>query len=174
MELPGAKNSQLLAAVFMVITFIATFLAGLFGGVAFITVFFRSLLFSILLGMVGFGAGMMLERFAPEAWNGTSADSNGSQDDSVDSGGEQENGAGGMVDFTVGQDESISNPPPPPPPKTDFSDLPDGDEHVNIPPPPPKKGGEVVGNYRIIDDKQFPDDPEDYAKAIRTMMKKDE
>ena len=71
-------------------------------------------------------------------------------------------------EYTVGDDAGTSEP------------LPDGTEDIGrtIPSEPRASRmvtgeSKVVGNFRIIDDKQFPNDPEDYAKAIRTMMSRD-
>jgi hypothetical protein len=61
-------------------------------------------------------------------------------------------------------------------------DLPDGTEDTGRPssPGPPRASrqvtgeGKVVGNMRIVGERQIPDIPEDMAKAVRTMMSKDE
>lgn len=175
MELPGSENTRLLATVFAGIAFIATFFAGLFGGVGFGMILMRALLFALLLGMVGFGAGFLLERFAAEAWSGQGDTARTDEEltESGDTTDASSEAPGSMVDYTVGQDVQEEYEPGP---KADLEHLPDSDEHVSIPSPPKgsRRGGEVVGNYRIIDDKKFPDDPEDYAKAVRTMMRKDD
>jgi len=154
---------------------------GLFSGASIFSVFIRGLVSGGVLALAGYGFGLLLEHYAPGAWDAGAA--NAGSTDSSDSGsaGLQMNDFGksmeglrsSALDYVVGEDSMGAESPMP-------IHLPDGTEDVQINSAPPRASrqvhgdGKVVGNVRIIGDRQFPDIPEDYAKAVRTMMSKDD
>lgn len=167
MELPGSRENYYLGGILGAVTFAAIFLIGLVSGVSLGLLFLRGLLYGLLVTALGTGAGFLLERLVPGLWDdGGSVMPGGDLED--DSAGEEDTQRP-VFDYTIGDEPSSSEP------------LPDGNEDIGAPvgsEPQPSRmaAGEskVVGNFRIIGDKQFPNDPEDYAKAIRTMMSRDD
>jgi hypothetical protein len=172
MELPGSKENYYLGGMLGLITFAAIFIFGLFSGVSLVLLFLRGILFGLLVSSLGIAAGFFLERLVPGLWDdgsslsGRLAGDESDQDSSYEQSADEPNSS---FEYTVGDDSLSSGP------------LPDGSEDLGSPVAPAGResrsvtgDSKVVGNFRIIGDKQFPNDPEDYAKAIRTMMSRDE
>jgi len=171
MNFSGSRGSIGLGVGLALLTFTAVFLIGLFSGTAVLTLLLRGALSALIMGIAGFGLGVLIERFVPDAWEGAGNKESPESEGYTDEGGAVLPETGGAFSHTVGEDMPLK-------PLGDVV-LPDGSEDIDgssagkrashaMP-----KGTKVVGNIRIINDKQFPDDPEDYAKAIRTMMNKD-
>jgi hypothetical protein len=160
------------------LTFVAVFFIGLFGGVSFFSLLLRGLISGVILSAAGVGLGALLEHLAPGAWEAGAEGSGEKQYEGVDgiplsAGGSSFDGAGaGSLNLVVGEDDTAPGRPP--------IDLPDGTDapRAHSAPPPGSRqqrgDGKVVGNVRVIGDAQFPDIPEDYAKAVRTMMIRDD
>jgi len=135
----------------------------------------------LLLGLLGIGAGVLLEKVIPDLWEAASDVK------------ENEDGAGPVpsgsatsaaFDYSINEEAAPSSPGAPIPVDAE------PDEAVSIgaggvaepvaamastaPANKSKSKARVVGDYVIVDDKKFPNNPEDYAKAIRTMMRKDD
>jgi hypothetical protein len=167
MALPVSRECLNIGGGMAGLTLILTFLAGLFGGVGFGLVLLRSLLFTVLLGLLGVGIGVVLERFIPGIWE---TDAGSSSDGDAQGAADHQSGSG--LDYTIGDGDGYQGE------RAERVELPDAETGFSgaqaAPSRRSSRHGEVVGNYRIIDDKRFPEDPDTYAKAIRTMMHKDE
>lgn len=163
-----SKESLVLGAVAGGLTFGLTFIVGLLGGVGFGTVLFRSFLFTLLLFVLGTGAGLLLEKVVPGIWGEIqSSPQDGAEGATYqDSSEGREDVGGSNVDYVV-DDAEYSASGEGSAAVEDVASKSSSGNKTN-------KGHNVVGDYLIVDDKKFPNDPEDYAKAIRTMMKKDE
>jgi len=170
MELPGSRENYFLGGILGVATFCAIFLIGLLSGVSLGLLLLRGILFGLLVTGLGTGAGFLLERLVPGLWDdGAGLSGMGPAMDTGEGGGiDRDDQSQPSFEYTVSDDVGTSEP------------LPDGTEDIgNQMPAEPRASrmvtgeSKVVGNFRIIDDKQFPNDPEDYAKAIRTMMSRD-
>jgi hypothetical protein len=177
MNLSANKGGIVLAELLGGLAFMIIFMIGLFSGASILSVCLRGLISGGVLAAAGFGLGLLLEHYAPGAWD--SADSGGTGNTGIE-GLQAGDSMGGLkssaLDYVVGEDDMGTEPPMP-------VHLPDGTEDIGAShavPGPPRASrqvhgdGKVVGNVRVIGERQFPDDPEDYAKAIRTMMSKDE
>ena len=173
-----SRESLIIGGTAAGITFILTFFAGLFGGVALLTLLFRSILFTTMLGILGIVIAKILEKVIPDIWDMESSDNaNSSKKETLES------SAGIGVDYTV-SDTPFKDI------KTEFShegktdhgsishvSLEEAEAHgrtAKIVENKSKTKPRVKGKYLIVDDKKFPNEPDDYAKAIRTMMKRDE
>lgn len=169
MALPGSRENYYLGAILGVVTFAAIFLVGVFSGVGLGLLFIRGLLYGLLVTVLGSAAGFVFERLSPGLWDEAPSES-GQEDGALAEGAGLSGGQEGprpSFDYTIKDDPPAKGP------------LPDGSEDIGLGGGSSATGmgeGEsrVVGNIRIIGDKQFPNDPEDYAKAIRTMMNRDE
>lgn len=164
-----SKESVFLGAALAGVAFLLTFIAGIVSGVSFGLILLRTFLFSLLLFVLGGVLGILLQRFVPDIWDNSRSASVASETD--DEPGYTPPPAGG-IDLTVGGGESASGYTASGPSLS----MPESEGSVEEEPKPvhTNKNNQVVGNYRIINDKKFPDDPEQYAKAVRTMLKKDD
>jgi len=192
LRIVGSTENLVLGGICGGLTFVAIFLIGLVSGVSLGLLFLRGLLYGLLLALLGTGLGILLERLVPGVWEssgGTADGGEGGFQGSEEYGGGNEPGR--TFEYTVGADEAGTANPVSEIRTVDAEDAEDADsaageadgrtgsgggsvapgQHV-----PRSVAGEsrVVGNFRFIDDKQFPNDPEDYAKAIRTMMSRDD
>lgn len=164
-----SKESMMIGAGLAGLTFVLTLLAGLMGGVPFGLVMMRSLLFSLLLGALGIGAGIMLEKLVPGIWAGEESAQSGEQ--ALESAATDQ-GMGGF-DYTVG-DGGVEPSPMQDSAGPSGDGLPEAGTRSTGKGEIRKSKPHVVGDYLIVDDKRFPNNPDDYAKAIRTMMSKDD
>jgi hypothetical protein len=178
---------MMLGAMVGGLTFASIFVIGLFSGVPFFSLLIRGALAGLLLGVLGFGLGFLIERFVPDAWNTSNNEEQGAESyggdapgypssaspDGNSQGGIQDIGARSALDYTVGDEEGSSA-------HVALPDITQGDGMHTSSPGPRRASrsatgdGTVVGNRRVINEMQFTDDPEEYAKAIRTMMNKDD
>lgn len=172
--MPFSRECLVLGGALGALAFGLTFLAGLFGGVAFGSILLQSLLYTLLVGLLGLGLGLLLERFVPGIWQG-------GEDGGGEPGGGSGDGQGSAGaprrEFTIDDDGPAADGAAVQMRSFTEEELAGGDaeaEPARKPMPAAHGATRVVGDYRIIDDKKFPDNPDDYAKAIRTMMKKDE
>jgi len=126
-------------------------------------------MFSFLLFVLGAVLGVLLQNFVPDVWESGGGDAVRVQDT------EQEEAytppAGSEVDMTVSDTPEVQKAPVH---EASLSMPDEGEMEEVLQPLAHKKKDKVVGEYRIIDDKQFPDDPQQYAKAVRTMLKRDD
>ncbi|MDR2734789.1 MAG: hypothetical protein LBC99_09175 [Spirochaetota bacterium] len=176
MDLSANKGGIVLGEILGGLAFTIIFMVGLFSGAAILSVCIRGLISGGVLAAAGFCLGLLLEHYAPGAWEGGGgAGSGGFDSTGVQAGagaGSADVPRSSALDYVVGED-SGSEPPMP-------IHLPDGTEDIGATSAPPRASrqahgdGKVVGNVRVIGERQFTDDPEDYAKAIRTMMSKDD
>ena len=164
-----SRESIFLGAVFAGVAFLLTFIAGIVSGVSLGLILLRSFLFTVLLFLLGTALGVLLQKFVPDIW-----DSGSGAAAPVDEGDEAvySPSSGGTIDMTVGETAAAREPGG----SGNTLSMPEGDDEVDEAFQPAKndRKNQVVGNYRIINDKKFPDDPEQYAKAVRTMLKKDD
>jgi len=150
------------------VTFLLTFIAGLFGGVPFGLILLRSLLFCLLLGAIGIGGGFVLDKLAPGVWDSTDGETS-EESVPIDA-----TASASSFEYTVedgGEKSSFSAPDVEP---GAVESMPVGSEEEHTPLSRPKGGKQVVGNFLMVDDKKFPNDPEEYAKAVRTMLNRDD
>lgn len=162
-----SRESIYLAGGLAAVTAVLVLIVGLFGGVGLGLILLRMILFSLLLFVLGAGLGFLLQKFVPDIWDtGSSAAASADEE-----GGSMAHGGG--IDMTVGEEEFR--------PSSGMArmDIPSGHEPAEEVASASgaskwKKKDEIQGNYRIINEKKFPNDPEQYAKAVRTMLKKDD
>lgn len=183
MDLSANKGGMVLAELLGGLAFTIIFMVGLFSGASILSVCLRGLISGGILAAAGFGLGLLLEHYAPGAWESGASGSVGAGNSAVESlagdlgkGMDMPPPRSSALDYVVGEEDMDSSPMP--------VHLPDGTEDMGASPSaapgPPRASrqahgdGKVVGNVRVIGDRQFPDVPEDYAKAIRTMMSKDD
>ncbi len=180
-----SKESLMIGGVLGGIALILTFFAGLFGGLSFGKVLVNSFFFTFLLGLVGVGAAVILEKMIPSIW----ASDSGEQGDEDGETSSQAGSSEGSVDFTVGDEEDLAKGSSDyfPEMETQMTSADVGTEDED--------GAEDDGSldassyksdashlmstkvnngYREINGKKFLDDPEEYAKAIKTMLLKDD
>jgi len=171
-----SKESLIIGAVLAIIALVMTFIGGLVGGLSFGKIIVNSFLFTLLLGVVGVIAAAVLEKLIPGIWSSDS-------DEQVGEDSPLQDKSQGSVDFTVGDDVEES--------KSYFSEMEsdlgsEGDsdvsaynenENENMVSVSDDSGltsTTVSNGYREINGKKFVDDPEEYAKAIKTMLLKDD
>lgn len=185
MRFIGSNENLVLGGIVGGLTFVAIFLIGLVSGVSLGLLFVRGVFYGILLALLGTGLGILLERLVPGVWTSDGAGGPGA-DDAPGGDGSPEH----TFEYTVGADDDAGAAEPGKAYAdyaSSFGVADDGaadDADGESPSAPAARGqhvprsvageSKVVGNVRIIDDKQFPNDPEDYAKAIRTMMSRDD
>lgn len=168
-----SRESIYLAGGLAAVTAVLVLIVGLFGGVGLGLILLRMILFSLLLFVLGAGLGFLLQKFVPDIWDSRSSAAQPADEEG--SGMAAGGGApyGGGIDMTVGEDDFR------PSPGMARADIPSGHEPAGDAGSVSgsakwKKKDEIQGNYRIINEKKFPNDPEQYAKAVRTMLKKDD
>jgi len=174
MGLSVGKGSLTLGGALGFLAFITVFIVALFSGVSFFSMLMRSLIAGLVLGVLGFGLGFLIESFVPDAWSapaGNAEELSGGED-SGSAGGDSVvplDGETSALDYTIGEDAGPS----------DLAGFPGAPSGIGEPAPGPSPrkapaGTQVIGNTRIINDIKFKDEPEEYAKAIRSMMQKDD
>lgn len=161
------RESIYLGGALAAVTAVLVLVVGLFGGVGLGLILLRMVLFSLLLFIMGAALAVLLQKFVPDIWD------SGSGAGSPEEMAEQGMSSGGGIDMTLGEEEFHPSPRPM------QMDIPSGHEAPDAALPAAgaskwKKKDEIQGNYRIINEKKFPNDPEQYAKAVRTMLKKDD